>query len=208
MFCGAEGDVVCQMCAYDMFQPVPSRCYNCLKLTRDSRVGEKCRKTIPVRQVRVVTDYDKQAKKFIGLLKFERARSVADLVAQQIAQSLPQLPPETVITHLPTATTRHRARGYDQSQLIAKKLSKITKLPYMQLLERRGQTRQVGATRSVRIKQAKNMFVALGPENIAGKTVLIVDDILTTGASLSAAAGVLKQNGAKNVSAAVFAQKH
>jgi predicted amidophosphoribosyltransferase len=77
----------------------------------------------------------------------------------------------------------------------------------MTLLARRGQSRQVGARRMQRTTQLVDAFHPIRPSLIQGAHILLVDDIVTTGASLEAAARVLKQAGAKRIDAVVFAQK-
>jgi predicted amidophosphoribosyltransferase len=93
--------------------------------------------------------------------------------------------------------------------LIAKAVAaEQKKMRHASLLARYGQTRQVGATRQKRQQQVDNMFAVRKPELIKDAHILLIDDILTTGASLEAAAKILKAAGAKQVDAAVFAQKH
>lgn len=124
-----------------------------------------------------------------------------------MAGALPYLERSVVMTFVPTATSRQRSRGYDQSELIAKTLSKQKGVNFVPTLGRLGQSRQVGSTRAKRFSQAEQMFFALKSDKIKGAHVVIVDDIVTTGASLEAAAKILRKAGAKQVSAVVFAQK-
>jgi predicted amidophosphoribosyltransferase len=107
---------------------------------------------------------------------------------------------------LPTANRRVRQRGYDQSQLIARQLAKLTNRPATRLLNRRGQSRQVGANRQTRRRQQASAYV-ICKQPPPNHPILLIDDILTTGASLEAAAVVLRQAGAQTISAAVFASK-
>jgi predicted amidophosphoribosyltransferase len=94
-------------------------------------------------------------------------------------------------------------RGYDQAQIIARELAKRRQLTYRQLLSRSGGHRQVGASRKSRFSQLKGAFIATGR---TPPHVLLVDDVLTTGASVESAAKELKRSGAKTVEVAVFAQ--
>ena len=208
LICGTEGRLLCVLCAEDAFEPVPSRCYRCFAMSRDSAVCDRCRPSSRLKHVWIGTEYDGSAKRLIRLLKYERARMAARPIAERILESLPYLPAHTIITHIPTATSRHRARGYDQAELIAKIIAKQLGLRHAALLERFGQTRQVGSTKQQRIAQAAEMFRINMPEHTAGASVLLIDDILTTGASVESAAKILKTAGAKEVNAAVFAQKH
>ena len=98
-------------------------------------------------------------------------------------------------------------RGYDHAALLARELARHTELTTMPVLRRVGQTRQVGATRSQRLKQLEGAFYVRRPEEIQGKKILLVDDLVTTGATLEAAARCLRLAGARTVSAVVFAQK-
>jgi ComF family protein len=199
---------VCELCAEDAFEVVPDRCYRCLAMSRDSAVCVKCRRQSPLKNVWVATEYDGIAKRLVRLLKFERAKAAHEPIAAHITGILPYFAPKTIVVHIPTATSRQRGRGYDQAQLIAKQVALQKGVSYEVLLTRLGQTRQVGATRKQRYEQMTSTFRILKPETIVGAHILLIDDILTTGATLEAAAKVLKQAGAKQVSAAVFAQKH
>jgi ComF family protein len=146
-------------------------------------------------------------KDFIHRFKFERAQAAAKPIATMMAGTLPYFDRSTIVTHIPTATSRRRQRGYDHAALLARALAQRLGLRHMTLLARLGQTRQVGATRGERLKQLHSAFRPLRTSVLPGSRILVVDDIVTTGATLEAAAHVLRENGAKTVSAAVFAQK-
>lgn len=139
-------------------------------------------------------------------MKYERARAGTSEVAQILSGRRTSLPDGAVLVHVPTATGRVRARGYDHALLIARSLSKATDLPQKSLLARMGQAHQVGANRAARLRQLDSAFRPLRPQQIRGKHILLVDDVLTTGATLETAGRVLKRAGAKQVSAIVFAQ--
>lgn len=108
--------------------------------------------------------------------------------------------------HLPTATSRVRQRGYDHARLIARDFASRRQLPCQSLLVRHGQQRQVGAARTIRLQQAEQFYSAKIVRPMPSR-VLLIDDVVTTGASISAAAKCLKRAGVKHVDAAIFAQK-
>ncbi len=139
--------------------------------------------------------------------KFERAKDVAKLLAEQMDETLPYLKPDTIVSYVPTATSRVRERGYDQAAELAKAFAKVRGLSFMPLLHRIGQTRQVGAKREQRLKQLESAFRPKSNKSTKDLSILLIDDIVTTGASLGACAKVLKASGAKHVNGAVFAQK-
>jgi ComF family protein len=124
-----------------------------------------------------------------------------------MAESVPYLTEETIIVPVPTATLRVRLRGYDHAWLLAKNLGKYLDRPSQRLLSRYGHTRQVGAGRAKRQEQLSGAFYPRNPKAIKGARVLLVDDILTTGATIEECARTLKKAGAKRVDAIVFAQK-
>lgn len=206
IMCGSEGGLLCERCAPDATDPVPARCYRCSSMTINSAVCSSCRRNSPLRHVWVASQYGGPPKELIYQLKFSRTKPAAHLIALYLHETVPTLSPNTVITFVPTATSRVRQRGYDQAQLIAKTFAKYRGLPCRALLVRHGQSRQVGSDRKHRLEQAvKNYQSKQEIEN--GTEVLLIDDILTTGATLEASAKVLQQAGAKTVNAAVFAQK-
>ncbi|MBI1857058.1 ComF family protein [Candidatus Saccharibacteria bacterium] len=141
------------------------------------------------------------------MFKFERTQAVAPILAALTGESLPYLPENTLITHIPAATSRVRDRGYDQAKLLARYLAGSQGLPYVTVLARSGQARQVGSSRSVRLRQIEGVFRPVRGYLIKGAEVLLVDDVMTTGATLEEAARTLKKAGAKRVNAVVFAHK-
>ncbi len=204
--CGREDTLLCDSCRLSGLRTIPSRCYRCKALTIDAAVCKRCRAEGPLRHIWASCEYEDLPKQLIHKLKFERAKDAYKPITVQIDDTLPILTGVT-ISHVPTATSRIRQRGYDQSQLVARELARLRFLPHRSLLVRCGQQRQVGAERSIRVSQAKDFFMAKKQRDPLPEQVLLVDDVLTTGATLQAAAHCLKQAGVKRVDAVVFAQK-
>jgi len=207
MVCGYEGAVVCAWCLPDFAAPLPERCYVCKVTTKNSAVCKKCRRKSLISHVWVRTQYEGPAKQLIHDFKFGRKLAAAEPIAQLMAESLPFLPASTIVVHIPTATNRVRKRGYDHAEKIARALAGRLGLHHDTLLMRTTQTRQVGAKRIERFAQMQDSFRARHPEKLQEATVLLIDDLTTTGATLEAAAKCLKSAGAKTVNAVVFAQK-
>lgn len=206
--CGAEGATVCAWCLPDFIAPVPARCYRCRVATENSAVCRKCRRTSPLSHVWVRTTYEGDAKLLVHGLKFQRKRAAAAVAGKLTAEALPYLDRSMIVAHVPTATSHVRQRGYDHAELVAKTIAKESGLSYTPLLARVGQARQVGAKREQRLVQLQNAFHVRKPQVIQKARILLVDDIVTTGATLEAAGRVLRNAGAKTVDAVVFAQKH
>lgn len=103
-----------------------------------------------------------------------------------------------VITAIPPDENRFRKRGFNLSQIIAKNLSKKLNLEYKELLVKTVSSPSLTAFSKERRKQAvKNVFTIKNTK--IPKSILLVDDIITTGSTLIEATKVLKKNGAKNV---------
>lgn len=207
LVCLKDGKLLCDWCILDAFEPVPSRCYHCKRLTSDFATCLACRRRAPLRHVWVKSQYSGVAKQLLHSFKFERARSAAPVIASAMYETLPYLPVNTILVPVPTATSRVRQRGYDQAVLLARSISKHTGLNMEIVLVRLTQSRQVGADRQKRLKQLEAAFYIKKPKTIKGADILLVDDVVTTGATLEIVARNLKHAGAKSVCAVVFAQK-
>jgi len=203
LLCGREGKLVCSWCLPDALPILPPTCYRCHALSPDNAVCDICRRSSPLKHVWVRTNYDGLAKELIHYYKFLHARASADDIASLIIQDLPYLA-DYVLVPVPTATKRVRQRGFDHTKLLAKELSKLLNLEAHRYLIRLGQSQQVGTKRQQRIKQVAGSFRAVG--SVAGRKLLLIDDVTTTGATIEEAARVLKRAGAKQVDAIVFAQ--
>jgi ComF family protein len=202
--CGAEGSLLCERCSAAL-PTVPERCYRCRKLSADWRTCSSCHGQSRLRSVTVTTVYDGLAKKLAWRLKFHGAQAAATQMAQRIVNRL-QCSPDSYVVPVPTATSRVRQRGYDQAKLIARAVARQTGLPYLDCLRRSGQMQQVGASRRLRRLQLSQAFRARRVSAVRGASVILIDDIVTTGATLEAAAGTLRAAGARHVDAAVYAQ--
>lgn len=113
------------------------------------------------------------------------------------------------ITWVPLSRQRLRKRGYDQARLLAVATAKNLALPCVPMLRKiRNNPAQSGTGNAEKRKQnVKNVYAALPDAPIRGKRVLLVDDIVTTGATLGACAEVLRKSGADSVCAATLARR-
>lgn len=106
-----------------------------------------------------------------------------------------------IISFIPLHSSKLKSRGYNQSEILAKSLSKKLNLKIHGLLKRVKKTSsQVGLTREKRIENLKGSF-SIAPNVLISQypNILLVDDVFTTGSTLLEAANVLKRKGAKKI---------
>jgi predicted amidophosphoribosyltransferase len=143
------------------------------------------------------------ARTLVAALKFRRLLPVADLMADRIHWLAPAHLLSGSVVPVPPAPSRLRRRGFDPAGELAAALAERLELPCERCLVRRGGNRQVGRRRAERLGQPPRI-AARGP---APRSVLLVDDVLTTGATLSACAERLRAAGAARVVAVTFARR-
>lgn len=202
--CGKQPKIICDSCLVDYVYLVPRSCVLCNKITKKKSLCDACNRKTGLQNIWTVTTYNDKAKQAVHRLKFTPNRSVAVVLAQCLDVVVPHQS-SLIVLHAPTAPKRVRQRGFDHAKIMAKHFAKQRQLAFCDALLRSGQKRQVGATRKERGTQLRDAYRLMHAHAIKGKDVLLIDDVLTTGATLSEIAKVLKKAGAKSVSAAVFA---
>ena len=203
LVCGIEDNVLCAGCRLtQLIQPDPV-CVLCGRPSLDWRLCPACQRQSGLDYVWIGGDYSGPLAELLRRFKFERSRAAYEPLSQLLADRLPygnwQLVP------IPTAPSRIRQRGYDQTLLLAEALAATRELPLAPLLRRWHDDRQVGASRTVRQRQAKDLFYFNQSVPVLSRGVVLVDDICTTGATLSSAAQLLRRSGAETVHAVVCA---
>ena len=113
------------------------------------------------------------------------------------------------ITWVPLSRRRLRRRGYDQARLLAEEAAKRLGLPCKRLLRKKKNNPSQSGTGNAekRRRNVKGVYETMKDAEITGKRILLVDDIVTTGATLSECASVLKAAGAKAVFACTLARR-
>lgn len=140
-------------------------------------------------------------------LKFEGVRESLPLFGGMLTEAVRQsglLPQLTAVTYVPMPPERERHRGYNQSKLLAQHLAGELGLPLREgVLARDGRaTAHAAAGRAARITLAKESYRAGERKLPPGEHILLIDDIITTGATLENCAALLLAQGAESVTAA------
>ena len=205
--CHKEGQAFCDECYASLKPIIPGYCFGCGKASLGYQVCTDCQTNLGgIKQLWAISEYAGIIKLVLKDYKFNHKRGLAKELAGRLDDFLPHLDPLTIIVHVPTSTNRVRQRGFDHAALLARNLSKKRRLMHVTALRRVSQNRQLGATRAERFSNTKDAFIGQHLSIVQGARILLVDDVVTTGATLSEAAAILYKAGAKHIDAAVIAQ--
>jgi ComF family protein len=152
------------------------------------------------------TRYERVARQLVARLKFSGRLALAEPAADRMARALPADARETVLVPVPAAPARARWRGFDVAWLLAGLVAQRSGLPAQACLRRGSGPRQVGRSRAQRLRDAPLVAATPAAAELAGRSVLIVDDVVTTGATLTACAAALRAVGPAQVRALTFAR--
>lgn len=187
VFCEQWGELLCDKCyetvdfLYDQSPPQLAPLYL-------DQVISACR-------------YGGAIKALVRALKYQSVIEAGRLCGRLLYQTT-IIPPVDCITSVPIHSIRFKERGFNQSQVIAQTLSSLIDLPYQDLLIRRthGSHQASIQSRKARLEHVANHFTFNSSyKSSLPKTVLLVDDVFTTGSTLNECAKVLKANGCKIV---------
>lgn len=193
--CGAAGTPLCGYCKYNINKSHKRQCLLCECLSLE---GVCMLHHAFFDFAWIVGERFGGLQRLIGGLKFLYMKSAAQSVAELLDLSLPSLPRNCVLVPIPTIRRHIRQRGYDHLLLMARALSRRRGVPYAQLLRRRHSAVQHESSRRDRLRQARSAF-ELNGRVVPDRRYIILDDIVTTGATVSEAARVLREAGATSV---------
>jgi ComF family protein len=134
-------------------------------------------------------------------------RPLAGPLGELIASAIPRDQQFDLIVPVPLHWRRRWERGFNQSELLAKAVARRYAVPVGRPLRRRRATAaQAGLTHAQRRSNVSGVFLAPRPEKVAGRRILLIDDVMTTGATGAACAAALKRAGARYVALLTLAR--
>lgn len=152
----------------------------------------------------------KPADDLVHALKYEGWHELADFMAKAMAKlTVPEPPASSLVVPVPTTVRRRARRGYNQAELLARRLAGLLGLPLRHALERlEGERSQTSLAPAERRENVRGVFRPTeGPGGLVrGRHVLLVDDVLTTGATAGEAARTLASVGVHAVTLVTFAR--
>ncbi len=198
--CGILGDVVCECCKNYMLQQCKQEiCPFCGKRTVECEGCESDFEHVFVGGTR-----EGLLEDLISEYKYQSVRAISEVLVELMDKAIDIKTNDIIIVPLPTIGKHVRARGFDHTLLLAKKLAVRRDWQYQTILKRVTNTVQVGTKAKDRLAQASKTYAIRGKVRCDAK-YLLLDDVWTTGASMLSAAKVLKVAGAKKVYGAVLA---
>lgn len=209
LLCGSmsTNGLCCAPCDAEMPRLTANHCPLCALPTPTGEICGHCLKYPPQFDHAVAAfTYNFPINRFIKALKFHEQLLLVDFLADELAHNIQQHP--DYLLALPLHPLRLQERGFNQSQLLAARLSKRLKIPLLNNACQRVRDTppQSSLPWKERDKNMRQAFTVTANIDLQGKHIAIVDDVLTTGASISALAATLKQAGCTEVSAWVVAR--
>ncbi len=186
----------------------------CLECLKEARAAER----ESARWIFPLYDYRNPIiKKSLWLLKYKGRKGLANVFAkivyEKILEELSELSImenfiDPILVPIPLSSKRYRERGFNQAELICREIIKITHLRHGVNMEleknvlikpKETEHQALIRERNVRLKNIVGSFAVKNNERIANRNIILIDDITTTGATLSEAKKILKQSGARKV---------
>ncbi len=207
--CGRVGAELCSPCLQSFTRLGESICPVCGVWQEGAGLCPRCMTWRPAfHQMRSAYRFEGGIRKAIHALKYEGRRGAAGPLAEATALVLTPDSRDMALCAVPLHVKRQAERGYNQSDLLAQELARYWGMPYLgegAVQRSRETSPQVGLDFAARQANVYQAFAAQ-PERVRGRSIILVDDVCTTGATLDACAQALLMAGAVSVSAVTVAR--
>jgi predicted amidophosphoribosyltransferase len=187
--CGGRGEPVCDACA------------RTIRRAREESPPEG------LDALHVPFAYTGVVREVVARAKYRQRHAALAWLGAAMTNELGATPVD-LVTWAPTTPARRRARGFDQAEVLATTVAAALGRPCPPILRRAGGAHQTGRSRAERIDAPHFTVAVPGGARIAGRRVLVVDDVVTTGATLRAAATALRTAGATRVDGLAAARRN
>ena len=186
--------IICPDC-FDQMPPLPPAYQDVLKAEIIDHYFD---------EMLVVYQFSETFQKLIHFLKYQRYTTLAQYLAGDLARSVENKVYD-LICCVPLHPVKEKERGYNQSALLAGHVARLRQSPFHPTLLKRTKNTVSQTTLHKEQRQANVDDAFSCTEQLAGKSILLIDDVITTGSTLNACARALKEEGAKTVDVAALA---
>jgi ComF family protein len=207
--CAVRGTALCTQCRAELPYLPTGVCPRCAGWRGPRGVCIGCRRLASeLGVVRAAFAYRGAARTAVLTLKFKSGRYLAPLMGELLREQLKQRPLQAdLVVPVPLAPRRLRERGFNQAHLLADEVARAVRGAVVpDALERTERPAQQTLPAAGRLVNLAGAFICPRPAEIESRRVLLVDDVVTTGATLSACTTALADAGARRISALAFAR--
>ncbi|OGY41780.1 MAG: hypothetical protein A2Y82_02820 [Candidatus Buchananbacteria bacterium RBG_13_36_9] len=217
--CGREGYYLCKSCREKIEIKKRFECALCHRESNFGRICPGCQKNTSLKTIWVVADYNnKILQSLIHGLKYQYLEEISTHLANLVIKYLEDYNifkqfditnENSVVVGVPLHKKRLLSRGFNQSDLIAQEIAKYFKMPFVKLIDREKNTQtQIGLDRQDRQRNVENAFsLSNNYSNYKNKKIILIDDVVTTGSTLTECAKILQSAGLVDIYALVIAQR-
>lgn len=214
--CGFCGEItgtesfICEDCAIRKKQEYTNRCILCGKaIVLDDKCEECLNKKIYYNKLFFYNEYTNEFRDKIHSYKFFGKKFYYNFFCELIFDKLVSARADIIVS-VPISKERLFERGYNQSELIARKLSYMLKIPYDKdiMIKIKNSEKQSMQNFRKRQESVKNIFKVADIIKVKGKDVILIDDVFATGATVNECSRRLIEAGAKSIIVAVISISH
>lgn len=217
----------CVICSGRSSETYPGLCEKCLELIavdrKRLRFCRRCgvfydrelnncphciseQRKYPEKGLFCAVPYNGETRELVLALKYYNRRDLAETMVRLFFRYTEIDDDFDTVTCVPLHKIKQRARGYNQSEYLARRIAEEMELPFEPLLVRTVNTvSQTTLDYKERLKNPENAFALFPGADVKEKRILLIDDVITTGATANACVSVLKKEGASRVSIGTFA---
>lgn len=203
--CGRIGNYICDQCLSKVEIIEYPICPECQRQAVGGKTHPGCLRRFGLDGLIVVCRYKGVVRSAVQKIKYKWSYDISKVLVDLLSENLWRFsfPQEAVLVPVPLHIKRKRWRGFNQAEILVKELNNRFGQVNLDLIERVLENKpQVGLSKRERKQNVRGIFAlreAQGKLKIKGKDFILVDDVFTSGATISEAAEVLKRAGAKSV---------
>jgi len=199
-----NSEILCEKCSDELVRLNENLCAFCQKDSATSFICEECKKEYPFDEVVSAYTFSLPIQKMIHHFKYNEFKKIGTYLGYKLAEILSTysfISDTDYILPVPLHRTKKRFRGFNQSEIIAKALSVKLDIPLLKnvLIRKKFTQTQTKLKQHEREKNVANAFHIKNFDAIKNKSLLLVDDVLTTGSTMKSIALLLKENLAKHI---------